>query len=138
MDSEPFKGETIAERRRYPRFPLKLPVHFQCTEKKVNTHSENLSLGGLAVLCDHPLDTGQALNLELFIPKDAGSLESKIVCPEELCVPAAIDARVVWNTRYGDHQFILGVEFLNLHAPADVHLKKFLANYELAQPDVSF
>jgi|GEM_PF-4295701 len=133
-----YHGEVIAERRRFPRFPLKLQVTYRiASQEPVTTSSENIGLGGLAVLSDQPVEVGQRLTLSLYLPRIASDMVAKILCEEKDSRPVDFEARVVWSTRFGTRT-MFGAEFTQIPDPGRQLLRAFLEEYEMDQPRLSF
>lgn len=133
-----YHGEVIAERRRFPRFPLKLQVTYRiASQEPVTTSSENIGLGGLAVLSDRPVEVGQRLKLSLYLPRIASDMVAKIACEAKDARPVDFEARVVWSTRFGTRT-MFGAEFTQISDPGRELLRKFLEEYEMDQPRLSF
>ena len=73
-DSKAFKGEAGAERRKFPRIPLKLRMNFQCLAKDsvspAEEHlAEDLGAGGLAMRSRVRLEKNQILAISLYVPR---------------------------------------------------------------------
>jgi hypothetical protein len=76
--SEDAAGELHIDRRRYPRFNLKLPVEYTIVEqqRRCSAMVDNISLAGVLLLTDQPLRQGT--NVVVHLPSDAGeSLDIK-------------------------------------------------------------
>ena len=82
--------------RRYIRHPVDIPVEVSRLMSHSDAHSENVSIGGLALRCSDPLDSGQIVHIR--IPFLQPSFETK--------------ARVAWCTECDDG-YEVGVEFLD-------------------------
>ncbi len=144
MNEKTYKGKVSAERRRHPRILLKLWVHFtarihgelarSCSSESL---SEDLGTTGLAMRSDQELAAGQTLTLTLFLPpKEKRTDASKtLIYPEDECLPTTIRSRVAWCRALPDQEYILGIEFLDLSPPDRIHLKSFLVDYKLDDPD---
>jgi len=106
---KPFYGIMDAERRRYFRFQVTIPVTIT-----LNTHShrammENLSEGGMAVSARIPLDRSALVEFSFelpFGPRIAGQ------------------SQVMWTNDKG----IMGLEFRLLHDQSREHLSSWLKN----------
>ncbi len=142
MCAEIIQGETTAERRRFPRKPLKLQVHCQYVERgNVSSTEKNLAAdlgaGGLAMHCAHPLESDQILMVSLYLPlpdkrsnpPDAGAYQ------EEECTSVAILARVAWSAPAKEGGHHVGVQFLDMDREDRKTLKSFLMDYQLYQPN---
>ena len=109
------------ERRRNPRFPIRLAVEYSRANSPVNQTGQTVdaSEGGLQVLLPEPMEIGQKLNMKLFV-----SSGSKLNSVEVL-------AEVVWiNTQLaeGEKLYRSGVRFINVSREGMTRLKDFLAS----------
>ena len=143
MSKEIFTGETEAERRRYPRLPLKLNLSFQCLDKgNVSPLRKNAALdlgaGGLAMRSDRALPPDQLVMVNLFLPlpeiRDAA--EKGMEAKEDDCTRVDILTRVAWCARAKPKGYLLGLQFLDLDRDDRKTLKKFLEDYQLYQTDL--
>ena len=144
MDEKIYKGKASAERRHYPRIPLKFWVHFTARIQGELAHScsseslsEDFGTAGLAMRSDHALASGQTLTLTLFLPhkKKNTDLSKILIYPEEECLPVTIRSRVAWCRTLPDQEYLLGIQFLDLAPPDRSRLKFFLVDYKLDDPD---
>lgn len=70
-----------AERRRYPRFPVKLKVTIGDKDER-ELMSENISLGGLFLSTDEEIGaSGDAISIHLMLPADTGTPGEEVVVP---------------------------------------------------------
>lgn len=76
-----------ADQRRHPRAALKLEVRYQRLNAFIADYTHNLSKGGTFIRTDEPLQLGDSLDFELFVPKHDAPLELR--------------GRVVWVTSDG-------------------------------------
>ena len=114
-------GIANLERRRYPRFPIRLPIEYSRADAPINQTGEALdaSEGGLQVLLPEQMEIGQKLNLKLFF--SSGSELNKI----------EVLAEVAWiNTELGEGEKLYrsGVRFINVSPEGVAKLKNFLAS----------
>lgn len=139
---ETFTGETRAENRRFPRKKLKLWVHFACLTDcpedfgRLESLSEDLGAGGIAIRSDHQLSEGQLLTLTLFLPpedKQTGT-EDDLTYAEAECVPIDVQGRVRWCTPRDQMEYLFGVEFNKVKPEHRESLTRFLLNYDLVRP----
>jgi c-di-GMP-binding flagellar brake protein YcgR len=137
-----YQGETEAERRRFPRKPVKLRVSYQCLSKdKVSpseTHlAEDLGSGGLAMRSRQSLLKGQIVMITLYIPRESRKLNDADVPDFSAaeCVGVNVLARVARCTATGLGNYLVGVQFLDSDGQSRERLKKFLVDYRLYQPD---
>jgi c-di-GMP-binding flagellar brake protein YcgR len=141
MTANHFSGETQAERRRYPRVPLKLRLEYQCLEKGNVAPSEkklakDLAAGGLAMSSERPLPPNQLLMLTLYLPlpEKRDDLEQGESVGEEESVPVNILSRVAWCARR-EGDFEVGVQFLDMDRDDRKTMKSFLIEYRLYPGD---
>jgi len=114
-------GVADLERRKYPRFPIRLAVEYYRTNSPINQTGQavDASAGGLQVLFPEKMEIGQKLNLKLCF-----SSGSKLNTIELL-------AEVVWiNTQLGEGETLYrsGVRFINVSPEGMTQLKNFLAS----------
>jgi c-di-GMP-binding flagellar brake protein YcgR len=111
-ETKPRYGIANLERRRYRRFPVRLPIEYYRADSPI-------SEDGLQILFPEQMEIGQNLNLKLFF-----SSGSELNTIETL-------AEVVWiNTQLGEGEkhYRSGVRFINI-SPEDVtKLKNFSAS----------
>jgi c-di-GMP-binding flagellar brake protein YcgR len=118
-ETKPRYGIVNIERRKYRRFPVRLPIEYYRADSPINQTSETLdaSEGGLQILFPEQMEIGQNLNLKLFF-----SSGSELNTVEIL-------AEVVWiNTELGEGEkhYRSGVKFINISPEDMTKLKKFL------------
>lgn len=114
-------GVANLERRRYPRFPIRLPIEYYRANSPINQTGKALdaSESGLQILLPEQMEIGQRLNLKLFF--SSGSELNTI----------EILAEVVWiNTQLGEGEKLYrsGVRFINVSPEGMSKLKNFLAS----------
>ncbi len=114
-------GVANLERRRNPRFPIRLAIEYSRTDSPINQTGQALdaSEGGLQILLPEQTEVGQKLNMKLFV-----SSGSKLNSIEML-------AEVVWiNTQLGEGErlYRAGVKFINISPEGMTKLKDFLAS----------
>jgi hypothetical protein len=117
-EAKPRYGIANLERRRYRRFPVRLPIEYYRADSPINQTGQALdaSEGGLQILFPEQMEIGQNLNLKLFF--SAGSELNTI---ETL-------AEVVWiNTQLGEGEkhYRSGVRFINMSSEDVTKLKNF-------------
>jgi c-di-GMP-binding flagellar brake protein YcgR len=120
-EAKPRYGIANLERRKYRRFPIRLPIEYYRADSPINQTGQTLdaSEGGLQILFPEQLEIGQNLNLKLFF--SSGS---------ELNTIEAL-AEVVWiNTQLGqgEEHYRSGVRFINISAEDVTKLKDFSAS----------
>ena len=143
MEPKVFQGRTQAERRKYPRIPLKMWVHFQCLKEgdaspaSLESLAEDLGAGGLAMRSDLHLEQGQMLMVTLYLPPAAkrAQPDDTLIYAEGECLTAVVLSRVIWCRPLKDKEFMVGVKFLDLDGESRRSLKDFLKDYQLDQPN---
>jgi hypothetical protein len=79
-DSDP--GELHIDRRRYPRFNIKLPVEFTIVDEQRRCRAmvDNISLAGVLLLTDEPLAQGARVIVHLpSTPDEPLNVQSEVV-----------------------------------------------------------
>jgi c-di-GMP-binding flagellar brake protein YcgR len=114
-------GIANLERRKYPRFPIRLPIEYYRANSPIHQTGEALdaSEGGLQILLPEQMEIGQKLNLKIFF--SSGSELNTI----ELL------AEIAWmNTQLGEGEKLYrsGVKFINVSPEGLAKLKNFLAS----------
>jgi hypothetical protein len=141
VSAERFMGEAGAERRRYPRMPLRLRLSYQCLERgsvapPEKNLAQDLAAGGLAMHCERVLPQGQLLMLQLFLPPaKAGAPDTGTEYHEEESSVVSILSRVAWCAPARKGGFDLGVQFLDMDRDDRQTMKGFLGEYRLFPPD---
>jgi hypothetical protein len=134
-----YKGETSAERRRYPRLPLTLSIQFMIVNREklsqaFETLSADMGVEGLAMTCDKKLELEQKLLLTLLVPENASSKLRQFdgqVCAETGCIPVAVLSRVAWCQHQSGRKYVVGVQFLEVTETGREILKTFFLDYKL-------
>jgi len=119
--AKPRYGITNLERRKYRRFPIRLPIEYYRADSAFNQPGQALdaSKGRLQILFPERMEIGQNLNVKLFF-----SSGSELNTIEML-------AEVVWiNTQMGEGEkyYQSGVRFINTSTEDMTKLKGFLAS----------
>lgn len=134
------KGYSGAERRRSPRYPTTVKLHYQHLKHlKSNkpTHlqesvTKDLSAGGLAMLSAHKLEPGQTLMLTIFLPvKPAKGRSGRDQEP----VQAYMLCRVVWHVRLSRNLYVHGIQFVDLATEDRKRLGHFLKACQIPSDD---
>jgi c-di-GMP-binding flagellar brake protein YcgR len=120
-ETKPRYGIANLERRRYRRFPVRLPIEYYRADSPINQTGQALdaSEGGLQILFPEQMEIGQNLNLKLFF-----SSGSNLNTIEAL-------AEVVWiNTQLGEGEkhYRSGVRFINMSSEDVTKLKNLSAS----------
>ena len=116
--TKPHYGIANIERRKYRRFPVRLPVEYYRADSQVNQFGQTLDTSetGLQILFPEQMDIGQNLKLKLFF-----SDGSELNAIEML-------ARVVWTNSQleeGGSHYRSGVKFTNISQEDMTKLKNF-------------
>jgi len=120
-ETKPRYGIANIERRKYCRFPVRLPIEYYRTESPINQTAQTLdaSEGGLQILFPEQMGIGQNLKLKLFF--SAGS---------ELNVIESL-VEVVWMNPplgEGEKHYQSGVKFINISPEDMTKLKNFMVS----------
>ena len=114
-------GIANLERRRYRRFPVRLPIEYYRADSPINQTGQALdaSEGGLQILFQEEMEIGQNLNLKLVFlsGSELNTIETH--------------AEVVWiNTQFGEGEkhYRSGVRFINISRKDMTKLKNFSAS----------
>jgi len=118
-EPKPRYGIANLERRKYRRFPVRLPVEYYRVDSPINQTGQALdaSEGGLRILFPEQMEIGQNLNVKLFFSSG----------PELNMIEAL--AEVVWidtQLAEGEKHYRSGVRFINISPEDMTKLKKFL------------
>ena len=114
-------GIANIERRKYRRFPIRLPVEYYRANSSMSQTGQTLdaSEGGLQILFPEQMDIGQKLKLKLFFSSG----------PELNAIEMLV--QVVWvNTQLGEGEkhYRSGVKFTNISPEDMTKLKNFIVN----------
>ena len=117
-ETKPHYGIANIERRKYRRFPIRLPVEYYRADSPIRQTGQTLdtSEGGLQILFPEQMDIGQNLKLKLFF--SAG--------PELNAIEML--AQVVWTNSQlgeGERHYRSGVKFTNISPEDMTKLKNF-------------
>ena len=118
---KPRYGIANIERRKYRRFPVRLPVEYYRANSSMSQTGQTLdaSEGGLQILFPEQIDIGQNLKLKLFFSSG----------PELNAIEMLV--QVVWvNTQLdeGEEHYRSGVKFTNVSPEDMTKLKNFMVN----------
>ena len=118
---KPRYGIANIERRKYRRFPIRLPVEYYRANSSMSQTGQTLdaSEGGLQILFPEQMDIGQKLKLKLFFSSG----------PELNAIEMLV--QVVWvNTQLGEGEkhYRSGVKFTNVSPEDMTKLKNFIVN----------
>ncbi len=117
-ETKPHYGIANIERRKYRRFPIRLPVEYYRADSPMSQTGQTLdtSEGGLQVLFPEQMDIGQNLKLKLFF-----SAGSELNAIEML-------AQVVWTNSQlgeGESHYRSGVKFTDISPEDMAKLRNF-------------
>ena len=120
-ETKPRYGIANIERRKYRRFPVRLPVEYYRADSPISQTGQALdaSEGGLQILFPEQMEIGQNLKLKLFF-----SSGSELRAIEML-------AEVVWmNPPMGEDEkhYRSGVKFTNISPEDMTKLKNFIVS----------
>ena len=121
-ETKPRYGIANIERRKYRRFPIRLPIEYYRANSPINQTGQTLdaSEGGLQILFPEQLEIGQNLKLKLFF-----SSGSELNAIETL-------GEVVWmNPQLGEGEkhYRSGVRFINISPEDMTKLKNFMVSF---------
>jgi c-di-GMP-binding flagellar brake protein YcgR len=114
-------GVANLERRRSPRFPIRLAIEYSKADSAINQTGQALdaSEDGIQILLPEQMEIGQKLNMKLFFSSGSGLNSIEVL------------AEVVWiNTQLGEGEKLYrsGVRFINISPEGMTKLKNFLAS----------
>ncbi len=66
--TQPAESLGGAERRRQARLPMQIELEYESAEDFVRDYCSNLSIGGMFIGTEHPLDHGTRFRLKFMIP----------------------------------------------------------------------
>ena len=117
--TKPRYGIANIERRKYRRFPVRLPVEYYRADSPISQTGQSLdaSEGGLQILFPEQMEIGQKLKLKLFFSTDAGLNAIEMV------------AEVVWTNpelSEDEKHYRSGVEFTNISPEDMTKLNNFI------------
>jgi len=111
----------LKERRVHPRISVRIPAVFRVLDDKAeiksvldlrktekNARTMDVSLGGLCIMSDQPMETGNILRLDISVPEEPKKLKAM--------------AEVVWSNDSGG-----GIRFLTMDEKDMEILKTYLA-----------
>jgi DNA-binding response OmpR family regulator len=98
----------LRERRRYFRYPVKMPVCLVLDGKEIKGESTNISEGGIALLLQHALPKNATPRVQFTLPASGPALD--------------VDTEVAW----ADLKGYVGLRFLNLPASSQELLEGWL------------
>jgi c-di-GMP-binding flagellar brake protein YcgR len=114
-------GVANLEKRRNPRFPIRLPIEYYRANSPINQTGQALdaSESGLQILLPEQMEIGQKLKMKLFFSSGAALNAIEVL------------AEVVWiNTQLGEGERLYrsGVRFINISPEGMTKLKNCLAS----------
>jgi hypothetical protein len=102
------KDDSLQDRRSYIRKPLEVEVNLT---KKYTVKMDNISEGGLCLITEEGLTTGNIMKLLFFLPGN-----------DEL----SIFGEVVWTEKLDDNLYQNGLEFWQIDEESRAKIKKYL------------
>ena len=123
IENKPHYGIANFERRKYRRFPVRLPIEYYRADHPIHQTGQALdaSEGGLQILFPEQMEVGQNLKLKLFFSTDSELNKIEML------------GEVVWmNTQLGEgeKQYRSGVKLTNISSENMTKLKNFLVNLQ--------
>ncbi len=131
-------GHAWAERRKYPRHPINIPVRCQFDplapeDETEESLSENLGIGGMAIRADQPLEQDRRILVMLYLPanllRKPGAEASDET--EDEFISIVVASRVAWCAPFVDGKFTIGIEFIHLEPDDQECFQAFLREYQL-------
>lgn len=111
---------TTPERRQHPRLSIAVAVDFKSSHNFYAGRTRDISLGGLFIESEIPLEIGAPLTVNLtFLKKHA-----------------TVDAEVAWQLMERGKVVGVGVRFMHLSAQAKKGIQAFMALREPMELDV--
>jgi hypothetical protein len=104
-------------RERAPRFDVRLSAELKVESARLTGLTRNLSIGGVCVEIDRPINEGRQLGLTLFIVEDG--IEAEGARGLDLV------GTVQWVAE-GDRGYAIGIRFLDMTAPQKAALTNAL------------
>ena len=105
------------ERRRFVRVPFIFPVKYVLADdkdkKEYHSLSDNLSEGGIKIICMQKIDEGTDIRLDFSLPTSDGIIEIKCL------------GRIAWY-REKDNKIYCGVQFVDLDSDKHKLLQNFI------------
>ena len=108
--------------RKHPRYTVEVAAEIEAGGEAVIGQTQNLSLGGAAIVSDRAIRDGADVIVRLFLTQDG------IEDPDE--APLQTKARVQWTRPADSGRTLSGLAFIPLSAAARQHLERFLAALE--------
>lgn len=141
MDAQ---SSSSAERRKFPRKPIKMWVNFKTFEqgkifRSQETISMDVSAGGMGIWSIKRMDRGQVLVVNLFLPPKGKRLKSEDLNEalyysgeEGIWIP--VFSQVAWCAPLPlrTEEFRLGVQFVQMDPRGQESFDDFLCDYNLA------
>lgn len=106
--------------RAHPRYEIRVSAELNLGDGgSMTCVTRDLSLGGLGLDTERPLDEGALLGMELFVVVD--DIE------DETTVPLSLQGRVAWCRMRGSHAFLAGIQFVDLNEEQSTYLRQLVA-----------
>ncbi len=127
-DTKPWIEVIDSEKRRYPRFDIRLPIEY-CQIKPSFAHTGNISEGGFLIYFPEEKDVNQYLSLKLFF-----SIGSELDTIRVL-------GKVIWMdsqlSKGGEH-YPYGLKFIDISPEDEIKLRNFLRSLSSPLDDMFY
>lgn len=114
-------GTTLRERRRHPRIYQPIEVHYHHGHRSRTDRTVSLSMGGLYIRTDRPLEVGSTFDFAFRLP--------------DLDHPFRVTGEVIWKKFFPDTHGPpgMGVRFLDASEEDRQALLRFLAHSQITR-----
>jgi c-di-GMP-binding flagellar brake protein YcgR len=142
MSENEFTSDTVVEKRKFPRKPLNLIVHFHEISSEpgdeIHESTEDISACGMSLRSKKPLEKGKKVMVTLYLPpKEMRNKDINfLLCPESDCDAIKIYAHVIWNMPMFGGNYIHGIEFISVELKDKKVFDEFLQDYTLNLPNI--
>ncbi|MFH1263309.1 MAG: PilZ domain-containing protein [Pseudomonadota bacterium] len=115
------------ERRKYPRIEARIKVTFRNMAELIQEYTRNISVGGIFVKTDRPLDPNATIDLTLEYPDQKGefTLKGEVVRLIAMSHPSEPDKQI-----YG-----AGIRFVKPDAAMIAAIERMIANAKPGEVD---
>ncbi len=104
--------------RKFPRYVVEVAAEVHLDGAVVAASTQNVSVGGAALLIDRVLAQGSTVEISLFLTQDG------IEDPDE--EPFMAKGTVQWVAERGKGIYATGVRFVSVSPPQAEHLERFV------------
>lgn len=115
----------VANARKFPRYLVEVAAEVHIDGAVVAASTQNVSVGGAALLMDRALPQGSTVEISLFLTQDG------IEDPDE--EPFSAKGTVQWVAERDAGIFAAGVRFVAVSPPQVAHLERFVVAVAAAQ-----